>query len=64
MLVVGANLWHSRPLIILPGRHAGLRLEMKVTSDGLKILIDEAEVGVEVLLCSHILVSSKQLLGK
>lgn len=64
MVVVGVNLWQSQPLIILPGRHGGLRLEMRVTSDGLKILIDEAGVGVEVLRQCHILFSSKQLLCK
>lgn len=60
----GVNLWQSRPLIILSDRHAVLRLEMRMTSDGLKILIDEAEVGVEVLLRSLIPSSSKQLLCK
>lgn len=34
---------------------------MRVTSDGLKILIDEAEVDVQVLLC-HFLFSSKRRL--
>lgn len=38
----------SKPLIILPVC-AGLKLEIRVTSDGLKILIGEAEVVVEIL---------------
>ena len=39
--VFGVNLQQS--LIILPGRRAAVRLEMRATSE---ILIDEAEVGV------------------
>lgn len=63
VLVVGANLWQCQLLIILPGRRANLRLETRVTSDGFKLLIDEAGVGVKVRLC-HILASSKQLHGE
>ncbi|CAK6954536.1 Hypothetical predicted protein [Scomber scombrus] len=44
--------------------HGSFRLEMRATSDGLKILIDEAGVSVEVLQRCHILFSSKQLLCK
>lgn len=43
----GVNLQQS--LIILPGRRAAVRLEMRATSE---ILIDEAEVGGAVLLRS------------